>query len=83
MNELQQVSDKFTEIVGSHLHYFENVNKIDFNTCTAREIVDLQDGWVDRYRKDNIFKMRVMSMVAQLIQELPEPPNTPQQTDGE
>ena len=66
--EIGNIHDKFVEIVGSGLHYYENVDKINTATCTASEIHDLCDGWEVRYRSDVIFNNKVQSIVARLIQ---------------
>ena len=68
-NELdkRRLEEKFTEIVGSGLHYYEIMNKLDLSTCTAKDITDATEGWVNRFRNDVIFHNKVDSLVAQLI----------------
>ena len=61
-------SNEFTEVIGSRLHYFESVDKVDLNVCTAKDIADLHDGWVHRYRNDPMFNAKVNSIVASLMQ---------------
>ena len=63
--------NRYIKIVGSNLHYFENVDSIDLNTCKAADIEALSNGWLNRYRFDPKFNTQVKSLVAQLLQAIP------------
>jgi len=63
----RQLHDDFIKIIGTGLHYYEHQNQIDLNKCTAEEINDLTEGWVERYREEPIFHAKVSSLVAQLM----------------
>lgn len=66
--QYHRLENNFTEIIAAQLHYFEKIDNIDFNTITAEEIIKIQNGSIDRYRRDHIFHAKVQSMVAHLIQ---------------
>jgi len=68
MRDCKRWSNEFTEIIANRLHCFEKQNELDLNTCTAKEITDAQEGWVSRYQNDPIFRAKVESIVAVLIQ---------------
>lgn len=64
----RKLCDDLTRIVGSGLHYYENSDSLDLNTCEYTDILNLQDGWINRYRSEPIFHARVESLVANLMQ---------------
>ena len=66
----KKIAEDFTEIVASNLHYNDNSKSIDLNKCTAEEIINLSNGWVNRYHSDSSFRSQVMSIVSALIQNL-------------
>lgn len=66
----RRVCDNFTEAVASAMYFFERADKIDLSTCSYKEIVDMQDGWRDRYRSDARFHAKVQSIVSRLMHAL-------------
>lgn len=64
------MSDKFTEIVASNLHYFERVEGIDLTRATADEVRCLSDRWILRYRNEPSFNAKVRKITAQLMAEV-------------
>lgn len=70
MRDNRRICDNFTEVVASAMHYFERADKIDFSTCSHKEMVDMQDGWRDRYRSDARFHAKVQSIVGRLMRAL-------------
>lgn len=71
--DYRRIADNFTDIVASSLHYFENAEKVDLNTCKCDEILALHNGAIARYRTDAMFNAKVKSIVARLIQSLDTP----------
>ena len=65
--DYRKISNEFIEIIGSALHYFEKEAELDLNTCTAAEIMELQEGWLKRYQNDWKFHNKVESIVARLL----------------
>ena len=70
MRDNRRICDNFTEVVASSMHYFERTEKIDLSTCSYKELIDLQDGWLERYRNDVRFHAKVQSIVSRLMQAL-------------
>ena len=67
MHDKRRISDDFTDVVASAMHYFERADKIDLSTCSHKELMDVQDGWLERYRNDALFHAKVQSIVSRLM----------------
>jgi len=60
------LSDNFTEVLAKGMHYFESQESI--NTLkTAREVLESVDGGTKRYMVDPIYRARVRTLVAHLL----------------
>ena len=66
----RRIHDRFIEIISKGLHYYDHVDEIDLQTCKASDIVNLTDGWLDRYQSDRVFHNKVQSIVAELMKDL-------------
>jgi hypothetical protein len=66
----RSIADAFTDIIARRLHYFDRVHTVNLETCTASDIVEMEKGAIDRYRNDPMFRVKVMSIVAELIQDI-------------
>jgi len=77
MRDNRRVYDNFMEVVATALHYFERTDKIDLSTCSYKELMDLQDGWLERYQTDVLFHAKVQSIVGRLMQALDAYPTEP------
>ena len=67
MRDNKRICDNFTEVVATAMHYFERTDKIDLSTCSHKELMDVQDGWLERYRNDALFHAKVQSIVSRLM----------------
>jgi len=73
----RKLNDSIKYFVAQQLHYFENISKLDLNNVYAREITDMAQGGIDRFKHDPIYNAKVNSMVAgilQLLDNLHSPP---------
>lgn len=71
---MRNLSEKFTEVVAEHIHFFERQDEIDLAKCRASEIEEMTNGAIDRYKNDAIFNARVASMVIHLMHALDDTP---------
>lgn len=70
--DMEKLDDVFTRQIASALHLFDNQDKINVLTCSAQDIIDLQGGYIERYRNDVLFNMKVKSLTARLISSVSE-----------
>lgn len=63
----REISDDFTEIVGSSLNFYEKADKVDLTACDYQTILELQKGWDVRYRNDAKFHAKVDTIVYRLM----------------
>lgn len=68
MNYLRNLHDKFVEIVAHRLHYFEMAEGKDLTEMSYSELMEMQEGWLGRYENDMVFRNKVLSTVAPLLE---------------
>lgn len=66
----RDIADAFTDVIACRLHYFDMMATIDVFTCKSSDILEMEKGAIDRYRNDYIFRVKVTSIVASLMQTL-------------
>ena len=63
----KRLSYALTEIVGGDLYYYDNMDKLDYNNCSAEDIMMLRQGWITQYQNDPLFNNKVKSTVSKLL----------------
>ncbi len=68
--KLDILYDKFIKIIAKSLHVFEKQDSLDYAKCTSQELVDVSEGYKDRYLNDAVFHAKVQAIVCNLMHEL-------------
>ena len=63
----KRLSYVLTEIIGGDLYYYDNTDKLDYNNCSAKDIMMLRQGWITQYQNDPLFNNKVKSIVSKLL----------------
>lgn len=65
--DYRKINDQITKEVAQVLHYIDNVDVVSKLT-SARDIINITSGGLDRYNQDLIFRAKVRMLVASVME---------------